>query len=561
MTSTPTKTPTRTATFTLTPTLTPTLTSTPTNTASATFTATATSSATPTVTGTRTFTPIATNTSTPSATVTATVTKTPTSTYTATSTATNTPTSTTTRTPTSTVTNTPTPTFTQVANVTIGNFVWLDKDRDGVQDGDENGIPGVLVQLVDPVSGTVLSSKTTNQNGEYYFNELDGILPNNTYKIKLGRGSDYINNGPLFGLVLTNQDQGGNNETDSDAMLSFDSIAGRDIAVIMTAKAPNTGADYTFDFGFYPPVKIGDLIFKDPNNNGIQDPNEPGIPGVTVRLYDSSGTTIIATKVTDDNGLYYFDNNDGLIPCSQFVIKLDNFSDYQEGGSLFGYNLTIQNSGGNDLKDSDASIVENYPVIIGTAPCLCEDLSFDAGFVLPPTREPTPSTDKTPTPTATPAPDCSTKNIVAQISALDQGAFRLSKLASINAGTLTKFHAKSSKNTKARIKKLVNSVKAKSTEQYKLAWAAANSLPSVLVNCTNAPASCAQVNLSLVFTKYSTSTLELANINNTLIKEFLKLKTKASKNKAQDLARIVASEYKLTTSTLSGIPTVNFKCS
>ncbi|MEW5800904.1 MAG: SdrD B-like domain-containing protein [bacterium] len=57
---------------------------------------------------------------------------------------------------------------------------------------------------------------------------------------------------------------------------------------------------------------IGDFVWQDLNNNGIQEDDEPGLDGVTVYLMDDSGT-IIATAVTDigpsgQHGFYQFSN-------------------------------------------------------------------------------------------------------------------------------------------------------------------------------------------------------------------------------------------------------------
>ncbi|MGD2113458.1 MAG: SdrD B-like domain-containing protein [Acidobacteriota bacterium] len=55
----------------------------------------------------------------------------------------------------------------------IGDFVWLDGNRDGVQDPGEPGIAGVIVQLVDD-QGNVLATTTTDGNGWYEFGVEDG---------------------------------------------------------------------------------------------------------------------------------------------------------------------------------------------------------------------------------------------------------------------------------------------------------------------------------------------------------------------------------------------------
>ena len=51
---------------------------------------------------------------------------------------------------------------------------------------------------------------------------------------------------------------------------------------------------------------IGDTVYADANGNGAQDAGESGLAGVTVRLYDSTGTTLLAVATTDSEGHYRF---------------------------------------------------------------------------------------------------------------------------------------------------------------------------------------------------------------------------------------------------------------
>src|SRR5206468_11795616 len=51
---------------------------------------------------------------------------------------------------------------------------------------------------------------------------------------------------------------------------------------------------------------IGDFVWNDLNHNGIQDGGEPGIPGVTMQLWDSTQTTMLQSTVTTAGGLYQF---------------------------------------------------------------------------------------------------------------------------------------------------------------------------------------------------------------------------------------------------------------
>ena len=61
------------------------------------------------------------------------------------------------------------------------------------------------------------------------------------------------------------------------------------------------------DFSESLPGKISGYVYYDPDNNGIKETGEPGIPGTTVNLYDSN-LNLVATTTTDANGFYQFNN-------------------------------------------------------------------------------------------------------------------------------------------------------------------------------------------------------------------------------------------------------------
>ena len=73
-----------------------------------------------------------------------------------------------------------------------------------------------------------------------------------------------------------------------------------------------------------PTLSVGDFIFADLNCNGLKNPREPGLPGLTVDLYragaDNTANTaddvLHATTLTDANGYYLFS---GLAAGSYFV--------------------------------------------------------------------------------------------------------------------------------------------------------------------------------------------------------------------------------------------------
>jgi SdrD B-like domain len=61
----------------------------------------------------------------------------------------------------------------------------------------------------------------------------------------------------------------------------------------------------------YAPIDIGDRLWKDLNNNGLQDAGEPGLGSVTVNLMQGVSVAPIASVTTDVNGNYLFTSRTG----------------------------------------------------------------------------------------------------------------------------------------------------------------------------------------------------------------------------------------------------------
>src|SRR5699024_3419488 len=55
---------------------------------------------------------------------------------------------------------------------TVGDFVWVDEDADGVQDEGEPGVEGVTVELVD-AEGNVVETAITDAEGQYLFQGVE----------------------------------------------------------------------------------------------------------------------------------------------------------------------------------------------------------------------------------------------------------------------------------------------------------------------------------------------------------------------------------------------------
>lgn len=90
----------------------------------------------------------------------------------------------------------------------VGNFVWEDLDKDGIQDDGEPGVAGFPVNLVgEDLDGNPVSlSTTTNENGAYSFKGL----ASGTYKIT------FDPNGLTSNSTFTQQNAGSDDAVDSD---------------------------------------------------------------------------------------------------------------------------------------------------------------------------------------------------------------------------------------------------------------------------------------------------------------------------------------------------------
>jgi uncharacterized repeat protein (TIGR01451 family) len=107
--------------------------------------------------------------------------------------------------------------------------------------------------------------------------------------------------------------------------------------------------------------RIGDTIYRDWNSNGVQDPGDEGMPGVTVKRYAPDGTTLLGTTTTDADGKYLFT---GLVTPTH-VIKVDS-------GVPASYTLTQDPDGG-----ADARATVTLPVVGGE---YATNLDIDFGY-------------------------------------------------------------------------------------------------------------------------------------------------------------------------------------
>ncbi len=107
---------------------------------------------------------------------------------------------------------------------------------------------------------------------------------------------------------------------------------------------PANGINLTADFGYIQPAAIGDYVWYDADQDGIQDVFEPPIGNVKLELWIDNGDntfntvsdTLFGTQVTDVDGGYLFAP---LVPNLPYFVKVAD-SNFTAGGVLEGLTKT-----------------------------------------------------------------------------------------------------------------------------------------------------------------------------------------------------------------------------
>ena len=217
------------------------------------------------------------------------------------------------------------------APIEIGDLVWRDENRNGVQDANEAPIPNVTVSLVNP-AGTVIATATTDTNGNYIFSNRTvdengnaivntpsrqyGItdLTANTqnYRLELKTDADYTNQDRLSEQFLTTANvraNFGNSQNDSKAITANTSIAmsSSNPATIIFSTGSTGANNHTLDFGFISVINNDDTVITPntpsettPNNQNSQLPpsqqahNNDNITSV----FANTGQALIASAIS-----------------------------------------------------------------------------------------------------------------------------------------------------------------------------------------------------------------------------------------------------------------------
>ncbi|MGB1010474.1 MAG: SdrD B-like domain-containing protein [Thiolinea sp.] len=229
--------------------------------------------------------------------------------------------------------------------MSLGNYIWLDENRDGLQSSDESGLTGAQVSLLNvdgtPVrdlDGIFVPAQTVTASGEYQFTRLlEG-----DYIVAVVPPEGYVPTSGGFDV-----DQNDSNE-DNNCLVTADGI--RTLPVTLAAGTePDAGIDgddansnMTVDCGFHQSTvlrySIGNQIWLDTGgaveanaNNGVKDSGEArATQAIGVELLNS--TDDVLQRITAVDGYYLFSDLDA--GDYRVCLPADNFA---SGGVVEGY--------------------------------------------------------------------------------------------------------------------------------------------------------------------------------------------------------------------------------
>ncbi len=262
----------------------------------------------------------------------------------------------------------------------LGDFVWVDVNKDGIQNDGPTGLNGVFVRLLQPgpdgipgtfddvpVAVTTTGTSPTSTAGWYNF---PGLAPG-SYFVCFSAPPTFIVTPPGQGTAATGSDA--------------NPVSGCTPVVTLAANQD----DPDVDAGLIATQlsALGNYVWFDRDNDGTQSESPwDGANGVTVRLYvdngngtpePGAGDALVATTVTADDvygqpGYYLFD---GLIPGLPYFVQ------FVSPASATAF--TTRNAGADDTIDSDADTTTGATQIVTLAPGEV-NRTLDAGLLRAP---------------------------------------------------------------------------------------------------------------------------------------------------------------------------------
>lgn len=233
----------------------------------------------------------------------------------------------------------------------ISDFVWIDRDDNNIYNEGDTHKSNVEVLLYKSTSDGYLlySSTVTNIDGQYEFCVSPG-----TYYI------EFIKPYGLYEYVSANV--GDNEQIDSDVDGSFGE------GTTSSFKVTNDETTNGVSAGLNSEDFVGTMVWLDQNRDGVRQITEPGIPGITVELYNSNHQ-LKKTSETDEEGRIILTQ----IEEGGYYMRIPSIGDY-EFTSPFAGNDRSRDSNFDESNGRNSS--GTFEVVKGDS-----NPNIDAGFM------------------------------------------------------------------------------------------------------------------------------------------------------------------------------------
>jgi hypothetical protein len=217
----------------------------------------------------------------------------------------------------------------------IGDFVWVDDNRDGIQDSGELGLAGVTVELRGD-DNTLVATTTTSSGGSYEFAD---VIP----------GSYYVQIQVPSGYKWVPQDTGGDDSVDSDA----DPVDGKTVVFSATAGTNDT----SWDAGLQ---TVPSVTATSPLDNAMNVPTDTTIEITFSEAMDqvsveTPGVFALSDSVTGDftweGNTVIFIPSESLSYQTSYTVTISTGAQNADGVSMaaehsFGFTITSSPSAG-----------------------------------------------------------------------------------------------------------------------------------------------------------------------------------------------------------------------
>ena len=308
--------------------------------------------------------------------------------------------------------------FGNKGNLSITGKKFYDANGNGVQDGDEPGLPEQEVKLVE--NGKEIASVTTGQDGTYTFSNLvpgtyevdDPILVTVTTQIHAVVNVPAFSPNIISGMKFNDLNGNGIKDAGEPGVPNWEIdlvyvVPGPDIlmaqagtdgngaykfinippgnyeikelarqgwtattATVRSVHIPGISANQNFGNKLATPPSLGSIFgmkFNDLNGNGVKDGGDAGLPGWTIQLKNATSPAVISTANTGSDGSYAFLN---ITPGNYVVSEVAKSGWIQTkppapGGQVYSFALAAgENKQGIDFGNRNSNLPPINPTLV-----------------------------------------------------------------------------------------------------------------------------------------------------------------------------------------------------